>query len=189
VAWTNPKTWSAAAILTAAELNTHLRDNLNILKTSINDDGTLTNITLLKANSGTSTAAGQTTVDSVAVGTITAKDTIEVTVELTGTGAADMNRADIINVTDTVAIAQFTNALALAGNVMSNIRIRQDQGGSTTVNGNSMGVYITSTALLNNTVATVTTAWTGSWTIGLRHNGVNSGTLKWSWTVRKIVGQ
>lgn len=29
MAWTTPKTFTAAAVLTAAELNTHLRDNLN----------------------------------------------------------------------------------------------------------------------------------------------------------------
>jgi len=29
VAWTTPKTFSAGSVLTAAELNTHLRDNLN----------------------------------------------------------------------------------------------------------------------------------------------------------------
>ena len=32
MAWTNPKTWTAAAILTAAELNTYVRDNTNFLK-------------------------------------------------------------------------------------------------------------------------------------------------------------
>lgn len=31
MAWTTPKTWSAAATLTAAELNTHVRDNLTAL--------------------------------------------------------------------------------------------------------------------------------------------------------------
>jgi len=33
MAWTTPKTWVAAAILTAAELNTHVRDNENQLRT------------------------------------------------------------------------------------------------------------------------------------------------------------
>lgn len=40
-AWTTPKTWVANNVFTAAELNTYLRDNLNILKTSINDSGYL----------------------------------------------------------------------------------------------------------------------------------------------------
>lgn len=38
--WTTPKTWTAA-VVTVAELNTHIRDNLNILKTSIDDAGHL----------------------------------------------------------------------------------------------------------------------------------------------------
>jgi len=32
--WTNPKTW-AAAVLTFADMNTHVRDNLNFLKANI----------------------------------------------------------------------------------------------------------------------------------------------------------
>jgi hypothetical protein len=40
VAWTAPKTWTAA-VVTVADLNTHIRDNLNVLKTSIDDNGHL----------------------------------------------------------------------------------------------------------------------------------------------------
>ena len=40
MAWTTPKTWTAS-VVTVSDLNTHIRDNLNVLKTSINDDGTL----------------------------------------------------------------------------------------------------------------------------------------------------
>lgn len=32
MAWTSPRTWSVGEVLTAALLNTHLRDNLNFLK-------------------------------------------------------------------------------------------------------------------------------------------------------------
>lgn len=41
MAWTTPKTWVAGSVLTAAELNTHVRDNLNVLKTSLTDGGHL----------------------------------------------------------------------------------------------------------------------------------------------------
>lgn len=47
MAWTTPRTWVAGEIVTAAQLNTHVRDDLNILKSSINDDGTLRGWTLL----------------------------------------------------------------------------------------------------------------------------------------------
>lgn len=40
-AWTTPKTWATSELVTAAMLNAHIRDNELILKTSINDDGTL----------------------------------------------------------------------------------------------------------------------------------------------------
>jgi hypothetical protein len=42
MAWTTPRTWYAGEIVTAALMNTHLRDNLNILKTNIDDDGNIT---------------------------------------------------------------------------------------------------------------------------------------------------
>lgn len=41
MAWTTPRTWVAGELETAAIMNSAIRDNLNILKTSINDDGSL----------------------------------------------------------------------------------------------------------------------------------------------------
>ncbi len=38
MAWTNPKTWTASP-LPSAELNTYVRDNTNLLKTAIHDNG------------------------------------------------------------------------------------------------------------------------------------------------------
>lgn len=40
-AWTTPITWTTSQLVDAATMNAQIRDNLNILKTSINDDGTL----------------------------------------------------------------------------------------------------------------------------------------------------
>ena len=40
-AWTAPRTWVAGAVLTASQLNTHLRDNLLLLKTIMDDAGDL----------------------------------------------------------------------------------------------------------------------------------------------------
>jgi len=40
VAWTIPKTWSAV-VVTVADLNQQIRDNLNILKTCIDNNGHL----------------------------------------------------------------------------------------------------------------------------------------------------
>jgi hypothetical protein len=41
MAWTTPRTWSAGETVTATIMNTHIRDNLNILKTTIQNDGTI----------------------------------------------------------------------------------------------------------------------------------------------------
>ena len=41
MAWTTPRTWVAGETVTSALLNVQLRDNLNLLKTNIDDDGKL----------------------------------------------------------------------------------------------------------------------------------------------------
>lgn len=41
MAWTSPKTWVADTVLTAAELNTYVRDNQTILKLVVSDTGAL----------------------------------------------------------------------------------------------------------------------------------------------------
>jgi hypothetical protein len=41
MAWTAPRTWTPLETVTAALLNVHVRDNLNLLKTRIDADGTL----------------------------------------------------------------------------------------------------------------------------------------------------
>jgi hypothetical protein len=39
MAWTTPRTWSPGETVTAQLMNLHVRDNLNIVKTPINDSG------------------------------------------------------------------------------------------------------------------------------------------------------
>ena len=41
MSWSAPRTWSPGETVTAQLMNLHVRDNMNILKTPINDDGTL----------------------------------------------------------------------------------------------------------------------------------------------------
>ena len=41
MAWTTPRTWAANEVVTAAIMNSHVRDNENILKTSIDNNGHL----------------------------------------------------------------------------------------------------------------------------------------------------
>lgn len=40
-AWTTPKTWVDREVLTVSDVNTYVRDNTDLLKTSVNDDGTI----------------------------------------------------------------------------------------------------------------------------------------------------
>lgn len=54
MAWTSPRTWVAAETVTALLLNTHVRDNLNLLKTWIRDDGVHRNVKFAKSDSGSS---------------------------------------------------------------------------------------------------------------------------------------
>lgn len=42
MAWSTPRTWAPGETVTAALLNAHLRDNLNVLKTNISDSGDIT---------------------------------------------------------------------------------------------------------------------------------------------------
>ncbi len=44
MAWTTPRTWVAGETVTAQLMNLHLRDNLNIVKTHIDDNGNLINV-------------------------------------------------------------------------------------------------------------------------------------------------
>ena len=41
MAWSPPRAWNPGETVTAALMNAHVRDNLNVLKTKIDDDGSL----------------------------------------------------------------------------------------------------------------------------------------------------
>ena len=60
MAWTVPLTWTAGQLVTAAQMNTHVRDNLNLLKTPITDGGRLRFPTIIET---TTTAGYSATVD------------------------------------------------------------------------------------------------------------------------------
>ena len=40
MAWTSPKTWASGYVVLAADLNTHLRDNLNMTAPAVGNGGT-----------------------------------------------------------------------------------------------------------------------------------------------------
>lgn len=108
--WVPPKTWSAV-VVTVADLNQHIRDNLNILKTSIDDNGHIIdpsviakiatyaiaatdNLIVCTANSFTvtlPTAVGRTgkkfTVKNTGAGTITMASTLSQTIDGVSAGS------------------------------------------------------------------------------------------------------
>lgn len=150
---------------------------------------------LLYANSGTNTATAETTVDSIAISGLTAKDTVLVYVtaeQITQaqTGALLLNYApDDVDISNINRGATITAGMFIAAQIL----LRQNQSGSTSVSAlltgssESSGTFVVK---MENRNSTVTTAWTGSWTLGLRHEGQTSGgTFRFSWAVYKVLGQ
>lgn len=60
MAWTTPRTWVAGEYVTASLMNTHLKDNLNVLKTRIDNDGLLKVMTAGTASTYQNTTTGET---------------------------------------------------------------------------------------------------------------------------------
>jgi hypothetical protein len=151
--------------------------------------------TLLYSNSGTSTNAAAANVDSIAITGLTAKDRIYIIYamdSITQTTALP----SFYNSTDSVTITTVNggNNLTVANGLLTGeARIQQAQNAATRVAGLTNDTPIGSAATgtqASGTDATFVTAWTGSWTLALRHGGVTAGgTFRWTWTVYIIAGQ
>jgi hypothetical protein len=151
-------------------------------------------MSLLKANSGTTTAAGAENVDTFAITGLTAKDTLFVVGTVRAATQA-VSTIRLYNSTDSVEITPI-NDQGGSGDYAANqygifqCNIRQTQSSATVIMG------MTDLQNANNTRnslglgSSFTTAWTGAWTLALRHSGVVAGgTFEWSWAVYKIAGQ
>ena len=144
---------------------------------------------LLKANSGTDTTTSANTVDTQAITGLTVKDTLIAIVQLTSITQATSS-PQIYHATDALTLADMTASTVAAGTNFSaivTIGCRQ-VGGTETV-----GVSFESnagTGASRMKSQTITTDWTGSWSVGLRHTGVTSGgTLQWRWSLYVLRGQ
>lgn len=151
-------------------------------------------MTLLKANSGTDATATATTVDSYAITGLTALDTL-VIVTNNNTVTAATAAGSIYHVTDAASIAA-TSGLAAAQGENFTMTLRQNQHSATSLAFNINGLGPVALGSGGTTTASVggynaaSTAWTGSWSIGLRHGGVTAtGTFRWSWAIYKVAGQ
>lgn len=151
--------------------------------------------TLLYSNSGTNTNAAAANVDTIAITGLTAKDRIWIVYamdSITQTTAVP----SFYNSTDSVTITTVNggnNLTAANGLLAGQATIQQAQDAATRVPGLSNDTPIGSAATgtqASGNVATFVTAWTGSWTLALRHGGVTAGgTFRWTWSVYKIAGQ
>ena len=153
-------------------------------------------VTLLRANSGTDTNVGATSVDTFALSGLTAKDTIwiEFTADTTGANTA---AGSIYSATDATAIIA-TSALTSGSTdgQIGTVKIRQHQNANTHYMALATGVGVSTLGSAGTTVTSVAsnqnlaTSFQGSWTIALRHGGVTAGgTYRWSWAVYKMAGQ
>lgn len=154
-------------------------------------------VTLLKANSGTDTSAGATNVDTYAISGLTAKDSLLMVFSYDSITQATAN-VTIYSSTDGTVIATTNagNAVSAGNTLAGQVTIRQAQraaGGydSIMMNGQAATAGGTgSTGRIDMGTITTATAWTGSWTIALRHGGVTAGgTFRWSYALYKIAGQ
>ncbi len=149
---------------------------------------------LLKANSGTSTNAAAENVDTFAVTGLTAKDTLLVTVTLEAV-TQQVTTIQLYNATDSVAFSDLNaqsglGALAAGQSLIAESTSRQSQGTATSIFNVVSGFKTSNSSVANGAAATFTTAWTGAWTLALRHGGVTAGgTFRWAWAVFVVKGQ
>lgn len=153
-------------------------------------------IDLLKANNGTDTTATATNVDTYAMASgLTAKDRVLVFWHVEAVTQA-VAVPTLYNSTDSVGLGGlkstgtgFAGDNFAAGNTIGGCTLlQQEQSAATVVQATILAGH-TSVNVFGSSVI-FTTAWTGAWTLALRHGGVTSGgTFKWTWGVFRINGQ
>lgn len=141
-------------------------------------------MTLLTCASGSDTSAGTTTLASLSVSGLTAKDSLLIYYVADSQTQDTAGFTPAYNSTDSVAL--FAAGTITAGNNNEGqILFQNSPRGTTTIYCNPG-----TNAGLGRASVAVTTAWTGSWTLTIRHTGVTSGgTLYWKWAVYKVAGQ
>ena len=119
--WTTPKTWTAT-VVPVSDLNVHIRDNENLLKTSINDDGTLKTI---KDRKTSTTDVVNTTTETDAYSYTIAAGTFSTLNSVTFTGIGDCLNNSGSNKTLTIrvklgATTIYTEAFTIATSATRN---------------------------------------------------------------------
>ena len=147
-------------------------------------------MTILVADNGTHTATSDAIVDSIAISGLTDDDRLMwmywidcVTQNMTGV-------ASIKNTTDSVTIRELATGSMNAGQDTSGIGFASQRQASATVVGGYNRYSEGGSQDGGGGALTFSTAWTGSWTLGLNMGAMTSGgTAKWTWAVWKLAGQ
>lgn len=149
-------------------------------------------VVLLKSNAGTDTSAAAANVDTIAITGLTAKDLLRVDVTCASSSQAT-GRIDLVSATDgNGVVAKITGTLTVgSGEVYAAQSVlQQDQASSTNYVGHVTGTGSVGGVISQIVAFGATTAWTGNWTLALRHNGVTAGgTFRYRWSVYKWLGQ
>ncbi len=145
---------------------------------------------LLKSGTGTDTNAAATTVDSVALSGLTALDTLRVMINIE-TATQNTAQAMLYSVTDakTIVAVSASPFATASPSVTGEAIIRQRNQLATNYDSLFQGMTSSGARMDFYDIDTFS-AWTGAWTLGLRHSGVTAGgTFKWQWAVYRLVGQ
>ncbi len=139
----------------------------------------------LQVASGTSTAAGATNVSTFAMASgLTALDRLIVMIHAESVTQATAG-VQLYNSTDSVQIASLTASLGAGATMVGDVHVGQYQSSAVKIGSHAK----MSTGILN-TDATFATAWTGAWTLALRHTGVTAGgTFRYNWGIYLLKGQ
>lgn len=148
-------------------------------------------LTLLHQGSGTDTTATATTVDSFSVSGLTVKDTLLVWYNLESITQSTANVV-LYQTTDPVTVVSMSGGSTITANLImtGKAQIQARQGSTSALQAVAEGMNSSSARVDAYNNPSYTTAWTGTWTFGLRHGGVTSGgTFKYVWAVYKLAGQ
>ena len=155
---------------------------------------------LLLGTSGTSTAAGATNVATVAISGLTVLDRLVVSIRHSSIVQATAEPI-IYNATDSLNIVTNTNgasALNAANTAGCVSEIGCDPADATQVTSETINIGmqtigaagVSTPSVYYTQLCVATTAFTGSWTLALRHGGVTAGgTYRYSICVWKKLGQ
>ena len=133
MAWTAPRTWLVGEVATAAQLNTHLRDNLRFLKGLDGRTDFESAIAFINDISPAQIIANQNDYNPASLaGAVIVRLTTDASRNITGLqGGADGRIVSIVNVGSFDIVLTDEDALSLAANrfaLTGNLTLRADQG-------------------------------------------------------------